>query len=158
MKEAQQTLAEALKAAGSALDTQALPPALRSRVLAAVQRAPCSAPPPQATARAPRWLRWTAWSGGGAALAMLLLGSVLLVRLPPPAAPAVADLGEFMPLVPQEDWPRDTTPAWLVASEVSQERLAALGLPYDPGRAGERVRAELLVAPSGRLLALRLID
>jgi hypothetical protein len=45
-----------------------------------------------------------------------------------------------------------------VASDLPQDRLAALGLPYDPTRAADRVRAELLVHPSGLVLALRLID
>jgi len=49
------------------------------------------------------------------------------------------------------------TPAWVVTTEMPQERLAAIGLPYDPARAAERVRAELLVAASGEVLAVRLL-
>jgi hypothetical protein len=47
--------------------------------------------------------------------------------------------------------------AWLVSTELPRERLAALGLPYDPSRAAERVRAELLVHASGDVLAVRLL-
>jgi hypothetical protein len=35
--------------------------------------------------------------------------------------------------------------------------LAALGLPFDPARAAEPVRAELLMHASGDVLALRVI-
>lgn len=47
-------------------------------------------------------------------------------------------------------------PAWVVRTELPRERLAALGLPYDPARAGEPVHAELLMHPSGDVLAVRL--
>ena len=47
--------------------------------------------------------------------------------------------------------------AWVVTTELPQQRLAALGLPYDPGRAADRLRAELLVAASGEVLAVRLL-
>ena len=47
--------------------------------------------------------------------------------------------------------------AWLVSAELPNERLAALGLPYDPARAGETVRAELLVHRSGDVLAVRVV-
>lgn len=49
------------------------------------------------------------------------------------------------------------TPAWVVTTELPQQRLAAMGLPYDPERAAEPLRAELLVAPSGEVLAVRLL-
>jgi hypothetical protein len=156
-----ESLAQALRRAARVLDTQRPAPALREALLQRLQQAP-GAPPPMPAARgAPRrWLRWTAWSGGAAVAVMLLLGSVVLVLAPPPlnSTAAAGVGGEFMPLVPREDWPEDTSPAWLVASDLPQERLAALGLPYDPTRAADRVRAELLVHPSGLVLALRLID
>ena len=71
---------------------------------------------------------------------------------------AAAGAGGFFPLVPPERWPRDAAPAWLVRTELPGERLAALGLPYDPARAGDRVRAELLLHPSGEVLAVRLVQ
>jgi hypothetical protein len=45
----------------------------------------------------------------------------------------------------------------VVTTELAQERLAAMGLPYDPGHAAERLRAELLIAGSGEVLAVRLL-
>jgi hypothetical protein len=160
-----ESLAQALRRAARVLDTQRPAPALREALLQRLQQAPVAprpmpSPMPAARGAPRRWLRWTAWSGGAAVAAMLLLGSVLLVLAPPPLqSTAAAGVGsEFMPLVPREDWPEDTSPAWLVASDLPQERLAALGLPYDPTRAADRVRAELLVHPSGLVLALRLID
>lgn len=161
-----ESLAQALRRAARVLDTQRPAPALRDALLQRLQQAPGVAQPSlpmpnQAARGAPRrWLRWTAWSGGAAVAVMLLLGSVVLVLAPAPlnSTAAAGVGGEFMPLVPREDWPEDTSPAWLVASDLPQERLAALGLPYDPTRAADRVRAELLVHPSGLVLALRLID
>ena len=47
--------------------------------------------------------------------------------------------------------------AWVVTTEIPSERLALLGLPYDPSEAGQRVRAELLMRPNGEVLAVRLV-
>ena len=44
-----------------------------------------------------------------------------------------------------------------MTTELPRERLAAIGLPYDPARAAEPVRAELLMHASGDVIALRLI-
>jgi len=38
-----------------------------------------------------------------------------------------------------------------------RERMALLGLPFDPARAGQPVRAELLMQPSGEVLAVRFL-
>lgn len=51
----------------------------------------------------------------------------------------------------------DTAPAWVLRTELPRERLAALGLPYDPARAAEPVAAELLMHPTGDVLAVRLV-
>jgi len=55
-----------------------------------------------------------------------------------------------------EDQPREGR-AWVVTTEMPSERLALLGLPYDPSAAGQRVRAELLMRPNGEVLAVRLV-
>ena len=108
------------------------------------------------THRPPR-RAWAAWSGA-AACAAVLLGSALLMLLPPAEAPAAAASG-FVPVVSPERWSSaEGAPAWLVSAELPRERLAALGLPFDPGRAGETVRAELLLHPSGEVLAVRFLQ
>jgi len=107
------------------------------------------------------WLlpRGAAW---GLACTTVLVGSlVLMLEQPaPPAVPETVLASGFVPLLPPERWPAaggEVAPAWLVSAELSGERLAALGLPYDPARAGERVRAELLMQASGDVLAVRLL-
>jgi hypothetical protein len=118
----------------------------------------------QALARPPWWRR--AWAAGtrapALAFATVLAGTALLVVLrpvvPPPLADeAVPDSG-FVAVAPPQHWPQRGTQAWLVSTELQRERLATLGLPYDPGRAGEAVRAELLLHPSGEVLAVRLLN
>jgi hypothetical protein len=116
---------------------------------------------PGAAAVGRRRSGWLAWSGAGACAAVLAASALLMVRAPGPLPVddgvrlGVAD--GFVPLVPPERWPREAAPAWLVRTEMQAERLAALGLPFDPGRAGERVPAELLLHPSGEVLAVRLV-
>jgi hypothetical protein len=150
------TLARALQAAAAELQAQALPPDLQAKVLTAARRARGAAagrvaPVPR------RGLR--AWSG--AAVCACVLGGSALLMLRPPLPAAVDEgwrAGGFLPLAPPERWPADATPAWLVRTELQGERLAALGLPYDPARAGNGVRAELLLRPSGEVLAVRFLD
>jgi hypothetical protein len=65
----------------------------------------------------------------------------------------------FVRLVSNDVWQRarvDSERTWIVTTELPHARLAALGLPYDPARAGERVPAELLMHSSGEVLAVRL--
>lgn len=89
-----------------------------------------------------------------------VVGSVLLMLSGPTLEPLAPELrmSGFVPVVPQERWPTDDSPAWLVSTDLQRDRLAALGLPFDPTRAGESVRAELLVRPSGQVLAVRLVQ
>lgn len=129
---------------------QAQPPA---RLPAAARRA--------VAARRPR-ARWVRWSGA-VACGLVLFVSVLLM-VPPPgpvtsrAAVSAADVVvPLVPLVPLEQWPGGGAQAgWLVRAELTADRLATLGLPYDPARAADTVQAEVLVDPAGRVLALRL--
>jgi hypothetical protein len=54
----------------------------------------------------------------------------------------------------KQAWPS----AWVMPGEVSGNQLAELGLPFDPARAAEPQRAELLVASSGDVLGVRLAN
>lgn len=111
-------------------------------------------------AAAPR--RWLAWSGPALA-AVLLLPLALWVR--PPEAPDASErtrqarASGFLPVAPADRWPEPhaATAAWLVSTELSADRLAALGLPFDPGHAADRVRAELLLDAGGDVLAVRVL-
>jgi hypothetical protein len=162
------TLASALREAATELQATPLPGDLKARVLAAAAQPAARHPNRWGATRRSRGGWWAAlaplagrpwaWSGA-AACAVVLAGSALLMLRPP--APALVDdglrMGGFFPLVPPERWPREASPAWLVNTELPAERLAALGLPYDATRAGDSVRAELLLHPSGEVLAVRFL-
>jgi hypothetical protein len=176
------TLASALHAAAAELQQTPPPPELRSRVLAAAQAALATRSAVRPVAASGWWQRpwhapahaagaapqlaprkgWWAWSGAAACAAVLAGSAFLMLRVPAPGAGDESvrfggvDSG-FLPLVPPERWPREAAPAWLVSTEMTGERLAALGLPYDPGHAGDSVRAELLLHPSGEVLAVRFL-
>lgn len=154
-------LSDCLRASAQDLTREQPPRHREAAVLAAMRRA---LPRPVAPARP--WLRPLAWTGA-ASFALLLLGVGLLLRLEPSVQPddgsTATVASDFLPLVPPERWAHyleqtRAEPAWLLSTELPRERLALLGLPYDPGRAGERVRAELLLAqPDGDLMAVRVL-
>jgi hypothetical protein len=151
------TLAQALGQARDALNRQ-LPPA---NLLAQVQAAlPATPPAPRRGVR--RWASATALALPGLAAIGCLVWALQLTPPPqsqghPLRAQAPDGLGGFVPVAAAQSWPQDSTPAWLVNTELRRDRLALLGLPFDPGRAGDSVRAELLVRASGEVLAVRLL-
>ena len=161
-------LQQALRLAALDLDQQHPPPALAASVRQAVHEAlattaatagkadgvqPAANAPARVGARAP------AWSAALACAAVVVLSVVLMVGSPwVQPQQQLAAMAGFVPVVPQEQWPTDDTPAWLVHTELQANRLAALGLPFDPARAGDGVRAELLVRASGQVLAVRFIE
>lgn len=152
--DAARPLSDVLRQMRAELQAQTPPAALQARVRAAALVG--DGAPRVRTWRSGPW----AWSGA-AVFASLLAGTVLLLRLPPPLPMRVdetAGHGDFMAVAPAERWPRGSASAWLVGTELQRERLPALGLPYDPARAGETVRAELLLHPSGEVLAVRLLN
>lgn len=115
----------------------------------------------------PRWLRRLAWGGGAlGATAALLLSAMLL--LDPPGSSGSAQAAPlagsgFIPVVPEREFraalSADRSAAvWLQPAELPRERLALLGLPFDAARADEPVRAELMLNPSGQLLAVRILN
>lgn len=123
-----------------------------------------------------RWPRLATWSGVVLAGVVLTVSTLLMVLPPQPDAGTALHLAQqreatpaetrhgargFVPVLPPERWPdgaEGAAPAWIVPAELSGERLALLGLPYDPARAGARLPAELLVHPSGAVLAVRLLQ
>jgi len=112
----------------------------------------------------PRWLRRLAWGSGAlGATAALLLSAMLLVD-PPGSAQAAPLAGSgFIPVVPEPEFRAALTAdrsaaVWLQPAELPRERLALLGLPFDAARADEPVRAELMLNPSGQVLAVRILN
>jgi hypothetical protein len=152
-------LSELLRSTAAELKHLQPPPSLSDRVLASQRALSVHSPLSRPDRR--RWRLSVAWSGAALGTAALC-GSLLLLftapRQPLDAVPAAAG---FVPVVGPERWRqlvRDSaTPAWLVIADLPREKLAALGLPFDPARAAEPVRAELLMHASGDVLALRVI-
>ncbi len=164
------SLAQALQRAAQDLQS-AQPPAhllaaVRARWQAGAAASPPVGPKTPAGGGHPRpWVaqawwrpaRVRAWAWPGAAvLALALVGSVVLLR-PPPAAVPGAEESRFVNLVPAERWPREASAAWLVRTELTSDRLAALGLPFDPAQAGQPLRAEMLMRSTGEVLAVRFV-
>lgn len=147
-------LADALRRAAAELQVQPLPgllPALQQHLQAV------AAPAPH------RRLRWALAPALGACLLVLLVGALLMLLPDREAVPvAQAVPSDFITVVGPERWQQlareGDTRAWLVSTELPRERLAALGLPYDPARAGERVRAQLLMQASGDVIAVRVLN
>lgn len=114
----------------------------------------------------PRWLRRLAWGSGALGATAAVLLSALLLLDPPElhAEPPVAAAGSgFIPLVPEREFraalaAERLAAIWLQPAELPRERLALLGLPFDAARADEPVRAELMLNPSGQVLAVRLLN
>jgi hypothetical protein len=162
------TLAEALRRGRQTLAQQQPPAYVQSTVLAALP--PSAIRPP---ANLVRWIeeRTLGWivSGGQvrqiriallAIAAGLLAGAAALLfgqAAQSGARVATQVATSFMPLVGSERMSKQNM-GWLVATDVPRASLSSMGLPYDPARAGDTVRAEMLVNPSGEVLAVRFIQ
>lgn len=114
-----------------------------------------AAHPPPPLRPLPRAGGGSFWRWSGAVACVIVLGISVLLMLPPPVHEPTAS--RFVPLAAAERWPADVEAAWIVRTELPAARLALLGLPYDPAEAAAPVRAELLLHPSGDVLAVRVI-
>lgn len=150
------TLADALRGVRAELAREEPPAALLQRLLPPAPVPQAAPTRPQRVLRLAPWL----WSAGLACTAVLVGSVVLMLQAPAPELQPLdarsLRMSGFVPLAAAERWPDDAAPAWLVSTELRQDRLALLGLPFDPSRAGDSVRAELLVRASGEVLAVRL--
>lgn len=140
----------------------------------AAQPVPAMAPRVRQALRAPRAIPgWLRWIGSGAVLCGVAFACSMLLLLQNPAdAPyssaieraEMARAGSgFLPVASSERWQRlmqneGPIGAWVVPADLPRERLAAFGLPFDPAHAGDSVRAELLLHPSGEVLAVRVLS
>jgi hypothetical protein len=166
------SLAQLLRQAAAELQAQPAPP-LPAAVLSALPGPLAASPAVAAAGRAGQRAAgaWAARSGprlatAAVALSVLLVAatSLLLMSAPPtdPLHSPVARGGAagFVPVAPRERWERlhdEGGAAWVVNTEMQQQRLAHWGLPYDPARAADPVRAELLMRASGEVLAVRVL-
>lgn len=165
-------LSRLLKAAAAELAAQPVPP-LPPALLQPATPAPAGTGTGAAAGPAGGWSAWFGgrvraplWAGALAGLALVAgVGWFVLVAALPPRADVARGLASvddrFVPVVSGDRWVRlageGPAPAWLVQADVPREHLAAWGLPYDPARAAEPVRAELLLNPAGEVLALRVV-
>jgi hypothetical protein len=129
-------LAARLALAARQLRAQSPPPGLLAGIQAQLPRRG-----PTLERARPRRLQWLGWGGLGTAFAGL--AAWLVIGMPADDALDAQAQAE-------------AAQAWLVATEMSSGKLVALGLPYDPSRAGERMPAQLVLQSSGDLLAVRL--
>ncbi len=117
-----------------------------------------------AAAHEPRWLRRLAWGSGALGATAAVLLSALLLDPPGTQAAHAAGAGSgFITLVPESEFRAAleagrSAAVWLQPTELPRERLALLGLPFDAARADETVRAELMLNPSGQVLAVRILN
>jgi hypothetical protein len=136
-----------LHALRSELDTVHAPPALESVLASQFRRTHGKRP--------------TLWWMPPLALAATLGVVSWMVRVPHAVAPAVqvalADPGPFIALRPLERIALEPSPT-VVETEFPRALLADWGLPVEPDRAAEPVRAQLLYSPDGEALAVRLIN
>jgi hypothetical protein len=168
------TLARLLNDTADDLASHAPPAAVGAAVMASLGAARFASVAPAALSPGDR-IATPAWPAGRRRLAFFLLAGALLAasawllrpgppmtRVPTGPAPALLrDVGTgFVPVgapdALQRLAQRDGM-AWLVPTELPRDRLALLGLPFDPARAGERVPAELLVDRDGDVLAVRIV-
>lgn len=146
-------LAERLALAARALRRQAPPETLLPAIERALTRRLPSVP---ARGHATHW-----WGWGGLSTLCAVLAVWLVVSPLPDPSPAQPLTG-FVPVAGADSWRQaaqsDAGRVWLVSTEMPHAQLAAMGLPYDPARAGERVRAQLLMQGSGDVLAVRIVQ
>jgi hypothetical protein len=103
--------------------------------------------------RPSRRMRWQ-WLVPAAAAVVLLTAVGLLLFADPAPRGGHGDTPLFMALGPLETIATEPRPV-VVTSAVPRAQLAAYGLPIDPARADQPVRAEFLVSRRGAVLAVR---
>jgi hypothetical protein len=111
----------------------------------------------------PAWRRWLVIGvpSALAALVVLAVGAVWTAGSPQrgasesPAATAAAPA--FIALTSLEAIAAESSPL-VMPAQMARAQLADYGLPVDPSRADQPVRAELLVSQRGAVLAVRFVE
>ena len=91
----------------------------------------------------------------GALTVAIAIGAVVLLPNAPPRDATVRT--PFLALVASEAIAAERS-ALIVSSEVAGSTLSDYGLPVDPARIDQPVRAEFLLSPTGLLLAVRFAE
>lgn len=102
-----------------------------------------------------RWRYWLALPVAAAA-ALWLATSLTLAPVPAPALPA-ADGPPFIALAPMQAIVAETDRV-VVPARLPRSALGDYGLPFDPARADQLARAELLMSTRGNVLAVRFLQ
>ena len=104
------------------------------------------------------WRRFMGWRAAALAGALTLAVAISVAVLLPEAPSRSATVRTpFLALVASEAIAAEPS-ALIVSSEVPGSALSDYGLPVDPARIDQPVRAEFLLSPTGLLLAVRFAE
>jgi hypothetical protein len=128
------------------------------RALQSVAATRLASSPPLENRRANRF-RLSGWWRAAALASVMTLAVVLTVVLLPQSPPSgdATVRTPFLALVASEALAAEPS-ALIVSSEVPGSTLSEYGLPVDPARIDQPIRAEFLLSPTGLLLAVRFAE
>lgn len=103
------------------------------------------------------FLGWRGWRSAALAGVTTLVIAVAIAMLAPDVPQRAAEVRTpFLALVASDAMAAE--PAVIVSSQVAAATLSEYGLPVDPARADEPIRAEFLLSPTGLVLAVRFAE
>jgi anti-sigma-K factor RskA len=102
-----------------------------------------------------RLFSWRAAALAGAGMLAIAIGALVLALNQPQSDATVRT--PFLALVASEAIAAEPS-AVIVSSQVSGAALADYGLPVDPARVDQPIRAEFLLSPTGLILAVRFAE
>lgn len=132
---------------------------MRALQSVAATRVDIVGPERRASRRQPRLavLAWRGWRTAALAGVTTLVIALAIAMLAPEAPQRAAEVRTpFLALVASDAMAAE--PAVIVSSQVAAATLSEYGLPVDPARADEPVRAEFLLSPTGLVLAVRFAE
>jgi hypothetical protein len=103
------------------------------------------------------FLEWRGWRTAALAGVATLVIALAIAMLAPDVPQRAAEVRTpFLALVASDAMAAE--PAVIVSSQVAAATLSEYGLPVDPARADEPIRAEFLLSPTGLVLAVRFAE